>query len=271
MPSPNSFEQSPNQASLASDLNADTLSTAVPTVGPTKLDLGRAATWMFKSPNWLTNIFWLFVCGLLGTIVVGSLAAMGYQFEIIQRRSLGRDKDYPDFDPNRATDYLIRGVWPFLVYFIAAAILSVVIGIVALIVVLVCILPFAPNDPPGPAIALMVFLLACIGFCTMLASLYVIGPMTLRAGLANKFEEGFRFEWVKDFSRRMWKTMLLAFVYMLCMAIVAEICGLALCIVGLFFTMAWFQLFASDLAAQMYDIYLNRGGQLIPSAEQSRS
>lgn len=257
-------DANPYQASVVYE--AAISRTAVPTVGPTKLDLARAATWMFKSPNWMNNILCLFVCGILSSIVIGSLAAIGYQIEIIQRRALGRDRDYPDFEPNRAMDYLIRGVWPFLVYLIAALVLTLAVVVVGALVVAVCVLPFAqgPGDPPATVIALMLFLLACLGLATMAATVFVVGPMTLRAGLANKFEEGFRFDWVKDFFRRMWKTMLLAFVYMFCMAIIAEVLGLALCIVGLYFTLAWFQLFAADLSAQLYDIYLNRGGESIP-------
>ncbi len=76
------------------------------------LDMGRAMTWMFKSPNWIVNLFWMFLCGLLGTVIIGSLVAFGYQFEIIQRRSYGRTDEVPDFDSGRFADYLIRGRGP---------------------------------------------------------------------------------------------------------------------------------------------------------------
>ena len=239
-------------------------------VGPTQLNLGRAATWMFQSPQWMVNIFWLFVCGLLGTVVIGSLIAIGYQMEVIRRRSLGRDRDYPDFDPNRVADYMIRGLWPFLVYFISGMVITVTAVMIGAVIVCICVLPFANNqgDPPGIVIFIMVALLIVLFLAMMAAMVFVTGPMTLRAGLTNNLQEGFRMSWVKDFAKRMWGPLLLGLLYSIVMALVAEVVGSILCLVGLFFTMGWFQLFAADLAAQLYDIYLNRGGESIPMADE---
>ncbi len=44
---------------------------------------------MFSSPNWIMNFIWVFLCGLLGAVVIGHFIFVGYQLEIFQNRVRG--------------------------------------------------------------------------------------------------------------------------------------------------------------------------------------
>ena len=230
----------------------------------TQLDIGRSMTWMFKSPNWMSNLFWMVLCSLLGTVVIGTLVAYGYQVDIVQRRSRGRDDVVPDFDPNRFVDYLTRGAWPFLVYMILGGIISIAMVVLIVLTTLICTLPFqGEGEPPPLAIAAMV---GGIGVWTVffMAALMVVMPLCLRAGLMNSFTEGFKIAWGVDFFRRMWPTLILTLIITIALALLAEVVGILLCFVGLFFTMSWLQFVLADLATQLYDIFLSKGGEPVP-------
>src|SRR5205823_5265457 len=55
--------------------------------------------------------------------VIGPILMLGYLFEIIDSLLRSPAKPYPDFDFNRFGDYLLRGVWPFLVELIVSFVL----------------------------------------------------------------------------------------------------------------------------------------------------
>ena len=235
----------------------------------TRLDLNRAMRWMFASPQWLTNVFWVFLCTLLGTVVIGNIVLLGYQVEIVDRRSGGRQDQLPDFDANRFMDYLLRGIWPFLINLIGSALLGVVFAAFFFAWMLVFGI-LSGGEDPGPLLAismitpmvLMAFLFGAIAF-SMLA------PLCLRAGLANDLSEGLKINWAIDVVKMMWPTMLLMLVYMIIVGLLAYLVGVLMCFVGVFFTMSWVQLVTADLAAQAYDIYLSKGGEPIRTPTQA--
>ncbi len=61
----------------------------------------------------------------------------------------------------------------------------------------------------------------------------------------------------------MWPHALLCIFYSMLCAFLSYF-GLLACFVGIFFTAAWLQLVIPDLGAQLYDIYLYKGGEPIP-------
>ncbi len=56
---------------------------------PPGLNLGRSMKWMFASQNWVGNLVWVFLCSMLGVVFIGSFVLLGYQMDIVQRRSRG--------------------------------------------------------------------------------------------------------------------------------------------------------------------------------------
>ncbi len=103
--------------------------------------------------QWITNVFWVLICTLLGTVVIGNIVLLGYQVDIVDRRSKGRQDQLPDFDANRFMDYLLRGLWPFLINLIGSAIFGMIIGAL----ILVCIIALgviSGGQEPNPGVAL---------------------------------------------------------------------------------------------------------------------
>ncbi len=144
------------------------------------------------------------------------------------------------------------------------AIAVVMVPFLALVMVL-STAPFASDgkEPPPIAIALLfgglgIWMILTIGI------MFFVSPLIFRAGFANDLSEGFRFGWALDVAKKMWPTMIVALLMVIAMALVANIVGMLLCFIGLFFTAGWLQLAMADLAAQLYDIYLSKGGDPIP-------
>ncbi len=226
------------------------------------LNLGRAFTWMFKSPKWTNNLLWSVLCVLLGTLVIGNIVQVGYQIEIIQRRSRGRTEDHVDFDPNRFVDYLVRGLIPAAIYLIVGMGCSAIGSTLMFgwMGAFAAVMGPNPRDLTALVMLLPVILLA---FLQAIVVLLVAIPLALRAGLTNDFSEGLKFKWALNTARFMWPTILLALVYVLLCAFV-NIFGFLFFCVGVFVTTAWMQLVLADLGAQLVDIYLAKGGEPLP-------
>src|SRR5687768_5874807 len=74
-----------------------------------KIEYVRMYNYVFENPNWLTNVLLTVLCMLIP--VIGGLIAIGYQFEVVSSLMLTQGARYPDFNFNRFSDYLMRGLW----------------------------------------------------------------------------------------------------------------------------------------------------------------
>ncbi len=230
------------------------------------IDFGRAISAPFKSPNWVMNTVWVAICLLLSVVIVGGIVLFGYQMDVIDRRSRGRSDGWPDFDPNRFGEYLSRGLWPWLVNIILGMGMIIPMWIVLGIGMAVIGAVFGDPDGGSPLAAVMVFaVLGLFMLAVFAAVMFIVGPCTLRAGLANDFGQGFVFKWAIDFGKRTWGQMILALLATFVIAFIAEVTGVLLCFVGLLVTFPIAQMMVTDFGTQLYDIYLTRGGEPVPS------
>ena len=233
------------------------------------IDFGRAVGAPFKSPNWVMNVVWLVICFLLSMVVVGGIILYGYQFDVIDRRSRGRGTTWPDFDANRFGEYLSRGLWPWLVNIVLG--MAIVIPMWVVMGISMAVIGAVFGDPAeggSPLGALLVFaVLGVFMLALIAATMFILGPCVLRAGLANDFGQGFNFRWAIDFGKRTWGQMILAFLFAMVIGIVAEFAGALACFVGLLVTFPIAQLMITDFGAQLYDIYLTRGGEPVPTRQ----
>ncbi len=235
---------------------------------PRGLQLGEAYSFVFQNPNWGMNLLLGTVCQLIP--VVGPIVFLGYEYELIEALHRDPRRTYPDFDFNRFTNYLTRGLWPFLVALIVSLVLVPVIWLAMAIgfFALASIGAAAGgNQAAGPAVAL-VCLLMFVGIillsCAMSA---LIVPVVLRAGLTQDFAAAFNFEFFKDFLRRMWLETLIAAGFIVLTGIPLMLVGMLLCIVGMYPAMTLMLLAQTHLHYQLYELYLERGGQPIPLKE----
>lgn len=231
--------------------------------GPAYMQYMRSYSYIFENPNWMMNVLWGFLCMLIP--LVGPLVYLGYMYEIIEMLLFTAGARYPDFDVNRFGDYLMRGLWPFLVQMVVGMVMAVIIVPVMFIgMAIIGALADGAGDAGGALMGLGLLLLFALYVVAIIGVNLVMLPMLLRAGLTQEFAEAFKFGWVKDFIRRMWLEMTLVALFVMATSIPLMILGyLALC-VGIYASMAVLVLASGHLNYQLYSIYLNRGGEPIP-------
>src|SRR5262245_12120198 len=89
-------------------------------------------------PTWLSNVLMCVVCLLIP--IVGPIVLMGYMYVVFD--SIHRDpkkQDYPEFKFESFTEYLTRGIWPFLVQLIAQALTMAPMFVMYLIAMMVSV------------------------------------------------------------------------------------------------------------------------------------
>lgn len=226
------------------------------------LNLGRSMKWMFASQNWVGNLVWVFLCAMLGVVLIGNFVLLGYQLDIVQRRSRGGENENVDFDPNRFADYLVRGLIPAAIYFL--------FGLATSAVTFVCISVWGVvfgllvgENPQDWMAFLLVGPMIVLGLIEVAVIFMLAVPLAVRSGLTNDISEGFKLKWAFDTAMFMWPHMLLFVLYVFICSFLSMF-GFLICLVGIFATTAWLQLVTADLGAQMVDIYLWKGGQPIP-------
>ena len=221
-------------------------------------DLIRMLVAPFKSPNWPMNLLWMFVCQLASIIVVGSLVAFGYQAEVAESRSGGRSQHWPDFNPDRFTDYLMRGLWPFLWSIIWIIPLIIFIGIpIVITFALSSVLINNRNDIPGIIViisgGLVSVVVCCFSLLAMMASV-------MHAGLGNDFQKGADMKWIGSYISKMGLTTIAVGIVFVLVSMVVNAIGFLLFCVGIFAAAPLLILMAADVNSQLHDIFVSRGG-----------
>ena len=224
----------------------------------TSFDFGRMLAAPFKSPNWPMNLLWMFVCQVASVIVVGSLVMLGYQAEVAESRSGGRSEHWPDFNPDRFSDYLMRGLWPFLWSLIWAIPLMLLIGIPAFTTIFLSRVLLDTNHDvsgviviiTGSVVSVAVY---CFAMVAMLASV-------MHAGLGNDFLKGADIKWIGSYISKMGRTTVWVGIVFVLVSLVANTVGLLLFCVGIIAATPFMNLVVADLYAQLHDIFVARGG-----------
>jgi type III secretory pathway component EscS len=169
-------------------------------VGNRGIDYMKSVSFSFSSPEYFKNLAIGAVC-ILSTLiipVIGQLVWMGYVFDIVEALHRNPHERYPDFTFDKFVDYMLRGLWIFLVGLITAVlIVPIVVGIV--VAGFVCAGLTAGEDAaPVFAIgAIAIFAVLIIAVSVVLNILMT--PFFLRAGLTQDFGKSFDFGFAKDF------------------------------------------------------------------------
>ena len=240
-----------------------------PAGGPAQMEYLRSFNYIFENPNWLMNLVWSFLCQMAGQFIpiLPGMVFAGYQFEMLEDLHNNGGTRYPDFDINRLTDYLGRGVWPILVLLLYA-LLAVFLGIGFFIATMICggILGGAAGDDFGPLIVMFGFLLGFLIVGLIVAGLAIYcTPMMIRAGLTQELGAAFDFRWVNDFVAKMWVETVLSslFVFFSVFGLIVVTCGVAGIVLG-----PMMPFVSTHLMYQLYSLYVSRGG--IPIAFKPR-
>jgi hypothetical protein len=228
------------------------------------IDYLRMYTYVFENPNWLTNLLLCTLCSIIP--VIGPLLVLGYSFDIVDSLLYSRGARYVDFNFNRFSDYLLRGVWPFLVQLVVSFVIVPILLLVVFAVLMVLgLIGNALGDKlDNVAAAVIIPLLMILYFGAILGSIVLTFPLILRAGIAQDFTEGFNISWATDFIKKNWLEVLLGFLFLMVSGPIVMLAGfIALC-VGIFVAMPLVMLAQAHMYYQLYLLFLSRGGQPVP-------
>lgn len=213
----------------------------------------------FKANKWGMNMLLGAVCMLIP--MIGPLILTGWV--ITQLWSRGDDEqpsEYPPFDFQYFTKYLMRGLWSFLVQMAASVVVMPVIMVLFFVFMFIAVPAMRDNE--AISILLMAFGFV-IYFIIMLALNFIIVPLSISATLAQDFMPAFNFRFVRNFLTLVWKELLITGLFLFAVSIVMIIIAFCTCYIGAFaltpvITFAW-----QHLQKQLYLLHLSRGGMVL--------
>jgi hypothetical protein len=222
----------------------------------------------FKSPKWMMNTLLAGVCVFIP--LVGQIVIKGWMITGFWGRDESRPETFPDFDFNNFGKYLERGLWPFLVTLVSGLAVGIVLAILLIPAALLSTAITHGANDNGCVAAIMALFMFCFYIIVIVAMLFVITPLTLRATLTQDFAQSFDVPFVKRFASLMWKEILLAALFqVVASALLVALGGLALCI-GIYFATVIMYFCWMHLHKQLYRLYLSRGGEPIPVSPKLR-
>lgn len=212
---------------------------------------------IFRRSDWFVNGLLVLVCQMIP--IVGPMVLFGYMHEIFLLQLQNPEAEYPRFNFGRFSDYLMRGVYPFLVAFVVS---FVMMPFIYLSMAPVFALPILRLD--GPVV--MVPILASIVMYILVLTIFslVKMPLFLRALLMQEFGGAFQVRFWKQFVGKMWWEILMLNLFLGVTSIPLVIGGLLCCVVGIYGVAIWILFAAWALQIQLYRLYLSRGGEPIP-------
>jgi hypothetical protein len=238
----------------------------------------------FSSRNWAMNLLFGALCSLIPAI--GPIVLMGYFFEVIEylirRRQPAKELDYPpeaiseqvldalpvdsardsasypDFTFERFSEYLTRGIWPFLVQLIVGLVLGVAYAFLWLVGMAIL---GAASAGGSSALSLIFFGVFFVFYLVLAIALGVLTvPLYLRAGLSGDFASAFSMDFYRDFLKRIGKEVVLAQLFLTVSNPLVLGVGALLCCVGIYPALALAMFARHHLDYQLYELYLERGG-----------
>lgn len=223
-----------------------------------------ALSYFFEHPEWPNSLLLGSLCLLIP--VINTMILFGYRYEIVEMNVRFPDQLYPKFDINRFSQYLARGLMPFLIDFLIQFV--IIIPLQLSIWMIIGLVATAGNSQSRLLVAIAgvgvpMIILADIVLLTILQTVLV--PVLLRAGLSQDFSQTLKLPWIKDFLLKVGLQTLLFNLFLFAVGSVLVIPGYLACCIGIVPVM--FFLLGPALAhdhAQLYRLYLARGGEPIP-------
>ncbi len=225
----------------------------------------------FASPKWGMNLLFGAVCSLIP--VIGPMVLLGWLLGGFWGREGYRAATFPAFDFGRFTDYLMRGLWPFLVAMVASVVFVPLMWVACFVPMLGANVLVGHNGHHGSGAEGLLVLALLLGTFVVVAVLglilmLVVKPLMLRAELLQDFGKAFDFRWGLDFIKRTWLECILATMFIWIASIVLSIVGMAAFCVGVYFISGPVYFAMAHLDRQIYLIYLERGGAALEASQK---
>ena len=229
-----------------------------------KIEYFAAFNYFFEHPDWVNTLLMGSICMLIP--MLNGIILAGYRYEIVEMKLRFPQQLYPKFDFGRFSQYLTRGIWPFLIDLIVQMILVVPMLVVIYGSMIGIAIAVASDERLGIiVVAIVVPLLILFVIAVSLSLSIVMVPLYLRAGLSQDFAQAFKFAWIKDFLAKVWLPTLLMNLFLMVTGGILGILGEMACFVGLIPVVF---LFGGPVVGhahyQLYRLYLARGGEPIP-------
>lgn len=226
-----------------------------------------SVTDFFKSPKWMMNLLLGGLCVLIPFI--GPIVVLGWLITGFWARQDERFETFPDFDFSDFGKYLERGLWPFLVIFAASMAGSLVMMPIIWILTIPMVLmggSFSSGDGNAGGCVALIFPVFIVLICLVLALalLLVLVPLKIRATITQDFVKSFDFGFVKRFLALTWKEIVLSSLFICVSSIVLTFAGMLVFCVGMYFASVVIYFAWTHLNKQLYQLYLSRGGAVIP-------
>ncbi len=222
----------------------------------------ESVTDFFKSPKWMMNMLLGGVCAVIP--FVGPMVLMGWLLNGFWGRNDEKAEAFPDFNFDQFGKNLERGLWPTLVS-MAGGFVMVPVMVVVVIVSMAIVGGAASigGESAGGGIAMLVMLMMFgITLLLIMALMFILTPMILRAALTQDFASAFDLKFVKQFLSLMKTELALSMLFMGVAGIVFMVVSSVPCIGILLILPAipvinfgWIH-----LTKQLYKLYLSRGG-----------
>lgn len=220
--------------------------------------------YIFAHPEWMTSVLLLSVCALIP--VLNQILLAGYAYEIVEHFHRFPGQLYPKFNFDRFSQYLMRGVWPFLVGLVVSMVVQLPLMCVIYggFIAVVAGAGAAGEDGGGAIVGLGTCCMWVLIMGIIVAIQVILAPFLLRAGLSQDFAQGFKFNWAIDYLSKMWMEVVMAVLFVFAAGLVFLPVGLITCGIGYIFFAAVAAMAQAHLNWQIYTIYLARGGEPIP-------
>ena len=193
--------------------------------------------------------------------IVGQIVLMGYQAEVAEDLDKDPDiSDHADFDFNRFSQYLGRGVWVFLIQLILTAFIMLGLMISAGVGFLVAYLVQGDIGPfVGIGVGFLLYMILAI-MVTMFT-----WPMTLHVQLSKGFHFGSALRFSTSFIKKLSGQLLVSLLAHMVISSLLMIAGMLVFCVGIYPAVTISLMAQEHYMIQLYRIYLNEGGDPIGS------
>jgi hypothetical protein len=223
----------------------------------------------FASPRWGMNLLMGGVCSLIP--VIGPMVLLGWLLGGFWGRSGYRAAEFPAFDFARFTDYLMRGLWPFLVALVVSVVFVPLMWVVCFIPLIGAQALGAGGGHRGSDAEGLVVLALMVGMLVVLAVLgillmLVVKPLMIRAELLQDFGKAFNLRWSLDFIKRTWLECVLATMFIWLASMVLSIVGMAAFCIGIYFVSGPVYFAMAHLDRQIYQLFVRRGGEALETS-----
>ncbi len=221
----------------------------------------------FKSPKWMMNLLLGGVCVLIP--VVGPIVVLGWLITGFWARQDERFETFPDFDFSHFGKYLERGLWPFLVTFVAGVGASIVLIPLFWILMIPAMLAVGASsggdaNVGGCFAAIIMIMMMLVWAVVIVALMLVLVPLKIRASLVQDFAKSFDVGFVKRFLALTWKEIVISSLFVIAASMVLTALGMLVFCVGVYFAMVLIYFSWTHLNKQLYQLYLSRGGEPVP-------